>query len=456
MPIIAKAARKGADMTETGISRLLEQAIDHHRAGRVLAALPLYKRILALDPANGEALFLGGTALFQAKRWAQSVALLERAVAVQPDLAEAHNNLGLARFELALFDGAEDAYGQAIALAPDFAPAHNNLGEMLRKLGRLEEARDCLRRAVAIQDDFAEAHNNLGSTLGALGQGAEAVAAFRRAIQLAPAYGDAHANLCALLLERGEAEAALDACKDYLAVAPGHSGAIAFETTAWAGRKAWDRVRYLVDIDRLLHRARPAPPEGLSSEAFNRALARHAADHPSLVYEPADRATRKGWHTKDLTKGPKGPVAGLEAMIRRAVGAYLAALPTDLAHPFLGQKPPADLDITVWAVVMEAEGHVVPHIHATAWISGVYYAEVPESVRRAGDGHEGWIEFGRVPDLFPLDEAPEILAIRPEEGLMVIFPSYIYHGTVPMKAPERRISYAFDVRRAPGRGGGRR
>ncbi len=36
-------------------------------------------------------------------------------------------------------------------------------------------------------------------------------------------------------------------------------------------------------------------------------------------------------------------------------------------------------------------------------------------------------------------------AFRPEEGLMMAFPSYFYHRTVPFEAAETRISIAFDV-----------
>ncbi len=34
---------------------------------------------------------------------------------------------------------------------------------------------------------------------------------------------------------------------------------------------------------------------------------------------------------------------------------------------------------------------------------------------------------------------------RPEEGLMLLFPSYFYHRSVPFEAAERRISISFDV-----------
>ncbi len=36
-------------------------------------------------------------------------------------------------------------------------------------------------------------------------------------------------------------------------------------------------------------------------------------------------------------------------------------------------------------------------------------------------------------------------AFRPEEGLMMVFPSYFYHRTIPFEAAEHRISIAFDV-----------
>ncbi|MFB3078779.1 MAG: putative 2OG-Fe(II) oxygenase [Lysobacterales bacterium] len=35
--------------------------------------------------------------------------------------------------------------------------------------------------------------------------------------------------------------------------------------------------------------------------------------------------------------------------------------------------------------------------------------------------------------------------IRPEAGLMLLFPSYFYHGTVPFDYDAQRISIAFDI-----------
>ena len=57
----------------------------------------------------------------------------------------------------------------------------------------------------------------------------------------------------------------------------------------------------------------------------------------------------------------------------------------------------------------------------------------------------GWFELGRSPMELQKMAAPQVRAIKPEEGLMLLFPAYFYHGTVPFESAQRRISIAFDV-----------
>ena len=110
--------------------------------------------------------------------------------------------------------------------------------------------------------------------------------------------------------------------------------------------------------------------------------------------------------------------------------------------------PPERFTLTVWAVVLPARGYQTAHIHPDAWLSGVYYAQVPAAVAET-KGHDGWIAFAETAAM--LDGTPDTLQekgarlIRPEEGLMVLFPSYFYHGTIPFETEETRISVAFDL-----------
>ena len=58
----------------------------------------------------------------------------------------------------------------------------------------------------------------------------------------------------------------------------------------------------------------------------------------------------------------------------------------------------------------------------------------------------GWIEFNRPGYGLPLLGGEKFLRkIKPEPGLVILFPSYVWHGTIPFSTGGERISIAFDV-----------
>ena len=72
---------------------------------------------------------------------------------------------------------------------------------------------------------------------------------------------------------------------------------------------------------------------------------------------------------------------------------------------------------------------------------------LPPALGANDDGTAGWIEFGRPYWDFRIRGEPETRLIEPEEGLMLLFPSYMFHRTLPFAGPGERISIAFDVLR---------
>ena len=60
-------------------------------------------------------------------------------------------------------------------------------------------------------------------------------------------------------------------------------------------------------------------------------------------------------------------------------------------------------------------------------------------------GQDGFFELGRPPEEFAIAEPTGIMPVKPEPGLMILFPSYFYHRTIPFVSDQRRISIAFDV-----------
>ncbi len=441
---------------ETAYRRALEIRPDyadaHFNLGILLEALGkpdkaeiAYRRTLEIKPDYAEAHFNLGNVLPALGKLEEAEAAYRRALEIKPDHADAHNNLGNALKELGNFDEAGAAYRRALEIRPDHAEAHYNLGIVLQELGKLDEAIAAYHGALDIKPDYVGVHVNLGCALQELGKLDEAEAAFGRAIAIEPDYAQVHANLGDLLLERGQPRAAVEVCDAYLMAHPGDICTLAFKAVALAELGERDAARYLVDFDRLLRTTRLKTPDGFARLAdLNAALTRQICAHPTLTFAPTSHATRLGKHTGELLVKPNGPIAVLEGMIRGAVEECSRSLPADRAHPFLG-NPPKRWRLSGWAVVMEAQGHQIAHIHPSAWLSGVYYVKVPDIVRMPAQGRAGWIEFGRPPKHLHATVEPEVRAIQPEEGLMLLFPSYFYHQTVPFETAEMRISIAFDV-----------
>jgi hypothetical protein len=73
---------------------------------------------------------------------------------------------------------------------------------------------------------------------------------------------------------------------------------------------------------------------------------------------------------------------------------------------------------------------------------------VPRGLLR--DAQAGWIEFGAPPANIGHRRPHETRRVKPEPGCMLLFPSYVYHRTIPFEGGEDRISFAFDVVPAKG------
>jgi uncharacterized protein (TIGR02466 family) len=95
-----------------------------------------------------------------------------------------------------------------------------------------------------------------------------------------------------------------------------------------------------------------------------------------------------------------------------------------------------------WSVRLTPGGHHVDHLHHSGWISSAFYVSLPASVRAEGD--EGSLRFGHPgTDTKPALEAE--FRVKPQPGLLVLFPSYMWHGTESFGGDEPRLTIAFDV-----------
>jgi len=438
---LALEARPGYGDAEYNLGISLEAQ------GRFADAEASYRRCLGMDSGSAPAHLNLGNVLKALGRLDEAATAYQRTLEINPDLFEARNNLGTLEMERGRTADAIHCFRAAISQSPDFAEAHYNLGIALQETGALDDAVNCYQETLSCDPGHAGAEINIGYACKEIGRLDDAVAAYQRAIAIAPDYDKVRVNLGDVYLAQGKPQQAIDCCDEYLKGHPGNISVLAFKAMALDEAGQQGGVRELYDFDRLL---RPLMPPVLPASggddlaSLNAALAAHVLGHPSLSAAPASHATRFGRHSGELLVEPKGPMAALEAMIMAAVADYRQALPPEPDHPYLARRPER-LGLSVWGVAMESQGHQLAHIHPSAWLSGVYYPKIPAVIAADEPGHAGWIEFGRAPDDFSVTIEPDVRLIKPEEGLMVLFPSYFYHRTIPFQSDDLRISIAFDV-----------
>jgi uncharacterized protein (TIGR02466 family) len=129
----------------------------------------------------------------------------------------------------------------------------------------------------------------------------------------------------------------------------------------------------------------------------------------------------------------------LFAALETPIDAYVA----DVDPPWRGgQGGPGWRMTGAWSVKLGAGGRHADHVHPRAWISSALYVETPPQVNAGGK--EGWLRFGaaQIGAAFSL---PAEHWVQPEAGSLVLFPSFLWHGTEPFTGAGERLTVAFDL-----------
>ena len=100
----------------------------------------------------------------------------------------------------------------------------------------------------------------------------------------------------------------------------------------------------------------------------------------------------------------------------------------------------------LWISALSNGSYHAPHSHQSSLVSGVYYARIPQTKidKASEDTIGGHLVFGdpRGAGIYPFG----LKHIHvPIEGQMVLFPGYLTHWVEPVKSPDARISFSFNI-----------
>ena len=273
------------------------------------------------------------------------------------------------------------------------------------------------------------------------GDYAEAEALANQALSMQRAFPPAMYQLCFASLGLGKFDQAQAVADIALQTNPHEQFYWAIKATA--GRAKGQDYRYYFNYESFVRPYDLEAPEGWSDMAsFNADLKRELEALHTFSAEPLDQTLRLGTQTSpNLVHVDSPAIRGFFEAVRPAIADYVGSLGRDPKHAFLRRNVGGFRIRSGWSVKLGRGGHHINHIHPDGWVSSAYYVDVPE-----GEGKEGWIKFGEPPA--PLAETlghgPE-LDVQPRPGRLVLFPSYLWHGTYPITGDKTRMTLPIDI-----------
>lgn len=398
-----------------------------------LPAVELFERALRLVPSD-DGIYLGWLAAEYAEgRLDEAIEMLELQLRRHPTWLSGHATLCRLRWLRGERDDFASSYEAAVAAAPRDLAGWREWADALIQADQYDDVLALVARARAATGDSRalDAHETI-----AVAEKGEIGAADRLFAALGPIE---HVSIAARyvrhLLRAGRPDEVWGVAEPWLD-GPGANLLWPYVATAWrlTGDRRWDWLEGDARLVGVYDLGAAIPSLDALAERL-RAL--HLA-----TGQPFDQSVRGGTQTDGpLFSRIEPEIRALRAAIVAAVERHIAQLP-DKPHPTSLERAGPVRFAGSWSVRLPGAGFHANHIHPAGWLSSAFYVALPEAM---GAGDEGWLTLGAPQAELGLDLAP-FRKIEPRPGRLVLFPSTMWHGTIPFAAGER-LTVAFDVAR---------
>jgi uncharacterized protein (TIGR02466 family) len=444
--------------------------------GRISEARAAFERAVSLAPRYGAAKYNLAAALCAEERAEEALAQVEQAAR----LGVAHRGVALTRaralMQLDRYDEAEasltgllattahDVEAQYLlaqlrhvrgdsdfarslreaAALPDAPPSLcGAYADVMCRAGEATQAEQLLRKLVSRYGPLPELQNSLGTVLMECGRYSDAVAVATMAAAALPDNIAVAENLVAALLSAGDPARALPIVERFRALTPHDQRWITYRTDI-ARLRGEDLFEEWCNREDLVLVYDLSPPAGYATiEDFHAQLRPLLESRHKQAAHPLDQSMRYGTQTSRGLLGDTGhAMRTFFDMLAGPIADYQAKIGASAGHPLLARnRTPARLT-GCWSVRLSRGGFHVNHIHPQGWISSAYYVSVPAEVDDV-TSRSGWLKFCE--PRFPVPGAQPVRFVQPRSGRLALFPSYMWHGTVPIQGDEPRLTIAFDA-----------
>ena len=443
-------------------------------------ALEYYQKALQIEPNYVNALHNVSLVYKLLEKHELALATLAKAKQLAPRLSEIDFNIANILVEKNNYQQAEQYYWSALKIKPNDIGVHQTLNELYWQLGNKEAFGRSYAMAIAhlpkdanlrgayaeslldakqldLAQKIVEESVKLNATpkllhvqgkLHSINQdNTLALASFEQALEHSFEINIA-LDMIGLAIVEQQYERALSLISAAEKLEPFNQLLLAYKGVCW--RLIGDERHYwLNDYDTFVKPYNICVPNGYANlnsymeELKSLLLSMHKTEH-----EPLKQTLKHGTQTPGrLLYKDHHLIRVLKASLSEVVAEHIGGLPNDSSHPLLSRKAMSFNFSGSWSVKLKANGFHVNHVHPQGWLSSAFYVSVPDlSDTSQASSNAGAIKFGET-SLNLGDREVVSKVLQPKAGMLALFPSYVWHGTIPFNGKEGsyRLTSPFDV-----------
>ena len=410
-------------------------------------------------------------------QFAEALALLQMLLKQQPS-AELHYIVGCTYYDLQQYEQAQAHLKACLELAPNYVPAHESLNKLywehsqsqlmssyaqtfknydanpvlihsqigqLLQLDKLEEALLVSSDATRNHPQNLDLHHAHSIILDRTGDEEKAFSLLQQLVKAAPQNARYCIDLANFYIQQGDYSSAISYLETAVKFNPNNQELWAYLSIAWRLSNN-DKYHWLTNLDKFVKVMElPAPPGFKTFADFNKQLQELMFSLHTNKLQPLDQSVRSGSQTQGHLLHRSNQLIDLfKSSMSECINQYLMQLPEDANHPLLARNHKRFVARGSWSVKLEEGGFHANHIHPQGWLSAPSYISIPNEMSKDDETKNGWLKLGETS--LNLGERESIAReICPEEGQIIIFPSYIWHGTYQLKSTSPRLTIPCDI-----------
>ena len=327
---------------------------------------------------------------------------------------------------------AENLYKEILKTNPNHAMAHSNLGNVLLELGKYQKAIICYQKAIQIQPNNVFAYYNLGKIFRKLKEFQKAADYFKKVDSV---LGNAQFLECTYLsngvenynkllntfTEKYPTNLRIAALAAYVSTRENIRNIYPFcknPLDYFFSTNLKDKFKFSDQFSNRLLKI----SEKLGSNWRLKSIVKHG--HQS---------------TGNLLDIPVLEVIDLKKKIEKQIIIYRENYKNN--DDYYISRWPTKSKLIGWYIKLKKQGQLKSHMHPTGWLSGVFYLKVPKPLKI----NEGSINLSLQGLDYPYDKSLPNFYYTPKPFDLILYPSSLFHYTVPFTSNDERHCIAFDL-----------